>query len=190
AFVEMPLFTPINRPDVLDNHDDANTSHAPSLVRVEEEIRELLLEYQTTLQDWAEGRIEEAHKGFERLLNKDLVARTQDPRVESECNAYCREFGGMSANRLRSLVFANSGRLQMLSEGFQLGWRSMARMDTCNLGTLISSTDHQKASVLNESLAKLETARAFDNDDASYQLAVGQCAMLLGRFDVAVSALL
>ncbi|KAJ2496699.1 Histone transcription regulator 3 [Coemansia sp. RSA 1972] len=186
----MPLFTPINRPDVLDNHDDANTSHAPSLVRVEEEIRELLLEYQTTLRDWAEGRIEEAHKGFERLMSKDLVALIQDPRVEGECNAYCREFGGMSANRLRSLVFANSGRLQMLSEGFQPGWHLMAQIDTCKLDTLISSIDHQKESVLHESLAKLETARAFDNDDASYQLAVGQCAMLLGRFDVAVSALL
>ncbi|KAJ2481726.1 Histone transcription regulator 3 [Coemansia sp. RSA 2131] len=168
----MPLFTPINPPDELDNHDDANTSLAPSLVRVEEEIRELLLEYQATLRDWAEGRIEEAHQGFERLLSKDLVARTQDPRVEGECNAYCREFGGMSANRLRSLVFANSGRLQMISEGFQPGWRSMVRMDTCKLATLISSIDHQKETALHESLAKLETACAFDNGDASYQLAV------------------
>ncbi|KAJ2820623.1 hypothetical protein IWW50_004986, partial [Coemansia erecta] len=112
----MPAFIPINQPDSLDSHDGASTSQTLSLVRVEEEIRELLLEYQAALRQWAVGRIDEAYKGFEKLSAKDLVARVQDPRMEGECDAYCREYGGMGIDRLRSLVFANAGKLQMTSE--------------------------------------------------------------------------
>ncbi|KAJ2453216.1 Histone transcription regulator 3 [Coemansia sp. RSA 2336] len=100
---------------------------------------------------------------------------------EDECDAYSREYGGIGINRFRSLVFASYGRLLMASSGIQTG--ELSDLDDC-----AAALDTDKSSVLYDSLSKLQAALAFDNDDVTYKMAVGQYSMLLGRIDIAISA--
>ncbi|KAJ1752021.1 Histone transcription regulator 3 [Coemansia sp. RSA 1821] len=175
----MPLFTPINPPE---QHETSGSKEAvASLVHVEEEIRELLQQYQAALQLWDEEHFDKACSSFAELSSRDLILAKQDAHVEDECDAYSREYGGISINRFRSLVFANYGRLLMASSDIQTG--EFSDLDDC-----AAAIDASKSLVLYDSLSKLQAALVFDNDDITYKMAVGQYSMLLGRIDIALSA--
>ncbi|KAJ2391221.1 Histone transcription regulator 3 [Coemansia sp. RSA 2611] len=186
----MPLFIPINPPEAASAQSAGASVQSPSLIRVEEEIRGLLHEYQTALRLWAKGCRDEAYRSFDELSSKNLVARVQDPQTETECDAHCREYGGISIDRLRSLVFANAGQLQMIAAGVQCAWKSLAGLDTQDPDATPFDVDPRKETLLRGALAKLEMARAFDGSDTAHHLAVGWCALQLGRLDIAVSAFL
>ncbi|KAJ1721407.1 Histone transcription regulator 3 [Coemansia erecta] len=112
------------------------------------------------------------------------MASVQQPDVESECSAYSKECGGVSMDRLRSLVFTGSGVLRITDDPVLAGAFGSPRIDTLTL----SSHDATKRDILCAALGQLVKAAEFDRSDASHYLMIGQCAMLLGQLDVAISA--
>ncbi|KAJ2623772.1 Histone transcription regulator 3 [Coemansia spiralis] len=187
----MPVFVPVNPPPVPENAGaDAldSTISATPLLRIEEQIRNLVDEYKVALKAWADGQLEEAFRKFDALCNHSLLSQPQETPIEQECTAYSSEYGGMDINYLRALVFMNAGRLHIISNGGP---------DVCtsleSLGNL-ESIDSQTAplfnnkAVLRKAFAFFMEALRFGNADASRYLAIGQCALLLGQPDVAISA--
>ncbi|KAJ1993112.1 Histone transcription regulator 3 [Coemansia umbellata] len=176
----MPVFVPVNPPPVPENAGaDAldSTISATPLLRIEEQIRNLVDEYKVALKAWADGQLEEAFRKFDALCNHSLLSQPQETPIEQECTAYSSEYGGMDINYLRALVFMNAGRLHIISNGGP---------DVCtsleSLGNL-ESIDSQTAplfnnkAVLRKAFAFFMEALRFGNADASRYLAIGQCAL-------------
>ncbi|KAI9501639.1 hypothetical protein BX070DRAFT_236527 [Coemansia spiralis] len=158
----MPVFVPVNPPPVPENAGaDAldSTISATSLLRIEEQIRNLVDEYKVALKAWADGQLEEAFRKFDALCNHSLLSQPQETPIEQECTAYSSEYGGMDINYLRAL----------------------------SIDSQTAPLFNNKA-VLRKAFAFFMEALRFGNADASRYLAIGQCALLLGQPDVAISA--
>ncbi|KAJ2807005.1 hypothetical protein H4S07_003678, partial [Coemansia furcata] len=162
------------------NTDDRNilASHA----RVEEKVRDLVLGYQSVLRTWANGLLREARDDLEALCKNTLVCHKQEPHVESECNAYCMEYGGVPMARLRFLIFANAGYVHMAAVGDQ----TLVGLEL-DLARAPVGPDAEEA--LSKALILLTAALQFDTAGAAHYLTIGHCALLLGQLDVAMSAL-
>ncbi|KAJ2744371.1 Histone transcription regulator 3 [Coemansia sp. BCRC 34301] len=192
----MPVFIPINPPaQQLAQFGEAVStpgSAAPataSLVRVEEKVRDLVLEYQAALKAWAKGLLCDARDGLERLCDNALVCQEQQPQLESECNAYCVEYGGVPMARLRFLVFANMASLHIAIAGGQ----ALASLE--GFGAEPAELDPTRIPIgpdmetaLTKALAFLTLALQFGPADTAHYLTMGRCAMLLGQLDIAMSA--
>ncbi|KAJ2782565.1 Histone transcription regulator 3 [Coemansia javaensis] len=189
----MPAFVPINPPAVAGSDGgDGTADPAAPAARIEDEIRGLIQRYQAALRQWREGRHQEAWAGFSSLAGHALLAQEQERHVECECDAYCREHGGLGINRLRALVFANAAVLQLpaaAAAGGQKAAGLLGRPDFGARGLLGAAADPRTEAALCAALAGLETALGFHGDDAALSLAAGQCAMALGRYGAAIAVL-
>lgn len=190
--IQMVLFVPINPPHELTppgGTDASQLSLAP--VRIEEQIGELLRQYGLALNDWTQGQFSGAVQKLEALCENPLIIDKQDKHVESECNAYCRELGGMDIDRLRCLCFANAGLFCI--------YNSKA-VDSTSVISGTASRDHRllssehltdvPESTLLLGLQRLMAALEYDSAaNMSQYLAASQCAIHLGQLDVAISTL-
>ncbi|KAJ1824127.1 Histone transcription regulator 3 [Coemansia sp. RSA 2675] len=185
----MPAFLPINPPPRLQAQfaeasadTEGLTTKLASRARVEERVRDLVLGYQAALKAWAAGLLRDARESLERMGENELVCRKQEPHVESECNAYCMEYGGVPMDRLRFLVYANIGLLHMAAVGVE----ALAGLE---LDLARTSVGPDVGETLSRALTFLTAALQFDTADATHHLAIGHCALLLGQPDMALSAL-
>ncbi|KAJ1735590.1 Histone transcription regulator 3 [Coemansia biformis] len=185
----MPVFTSINPPPDPRAEAGGNAEQAAPTARIEEEVRELIQGYQAALCQWQKGLCKEAYAGFARLAERELLSHSQERHIESECNAYCQEYGGVSISRLRALVLANVGLVQLAVEaGGQRRW-PLGGLDFDGRGLLGTDADRCEEAAVGAALARLTAALAFDQANTAHRLVAGQCAMALGHYDVAVSVL-
>ncbi|KAJ2009614.1 hypothetical protein GGI04_000266 [Coemansia thaxteri] len=119
----MPVFTPINPPPPPLLSAEASAIEAAvrptASEHIEERIRDLVQEYQEALWTWAKGLLGDALKSLKSLSGDALICTEQEPHIESECNAYCAEYGGVSMTHLRFLVFSNLGYAYVAAAGEQ-----------------------------------------------------------------------
>ncbi|KAJ2853124.1 hypothetical protein GGI22_004995, partial [Coemansia erecta] len=186
----MPLFTPVNPPPApKDFGVDARDGRTPEalLLRVEEQIRHLVQEYKSALRMWADTRFIEAFNKFDDLCKHSLLAQPQEAHIERECSAYCNEYGGMSIEHLRMLVFMNAGRLYICSNGgpdLCVGLDELECADLTRPRALSALCDE---SVLRSALDYFMKALQFGTAGVSHYLTIGQCALLLAQHDMAIS---
>ncbi|KAJ2714435.1 Histone transcription regulator 3, partial [Coemansia spiralis] len=188
----MPVFTPINPPPPPASQDDApgsTTGQAAPAARLEEDIRGLIRRYQAALRQWLRGQHQEACAAFNGLAESALLVRVQELHVESESSAYCKEHGGLSIARLRSLVLANAGVLRLTVEAGGLARHLLGSLGFDERTRLAADADDSEVVAVSEALTQLTAALAFDQANTAHRLAAGQCAMALGRHDVALSVL-
>ncbi|KAJ2723538.1 Histone transcription regulator 3 [Coemansia sp. Benny D115] len=180
----MPLFIPINPPPAADPESleaTAKDSAQAGEQRIEEHVCRLIQEYKQAMLLWSKGQIAEVQAQLDKLLEDPLIAETQELHVESECTAYCREHGGVSMGRLRSLVHTNAGMAKIAGDTSLSKHIGSPNIDFAQLASV-------SGKVLCEALEHLTEAVRLGKGNASHYLVIGQCAMLLGQLDVAVDA--
>ncbi|KAJ2736819.1 Histone transcription regulator 3 [Coemansia sp. BCRC 34962] len=92
------------------------------------------------------------------------------------------EYGGVSMDRLRFLIYANIGCLHMAAAGEH----TLAGLEL-DLARIPVGPDTEET--LRRALDFLTAALRFDAADATHHLTIGHCALLLGQLDLAMSAL-
>ncbi|KAJ2106803.1 Histone transcription regulator 3, partial [Coemansia sp. RSA 922] len=185
----MPAFIPINPPPQAqvqfaetNVYTEGPTTVLASHARVEEKVRDLVLGYQVAMKTWANGQLRDARDNLDALCENVLVCHKQEAHIESECNAYCMEYGGVPMSRMRFLAFANSGYLHMAG----ICEQTLTGLD---VDLVCGSVGPDAEEALSRALTLLTAALQFDTADAAHYLAIGNCALLLGQPDVALSAL-
>ncbi|KAJ2396235.1 hypothetical protein GGI05_001219, partial [Coemansia sp. RSA 2603] len=187
----MPIFIPVNPPPLEPEPlsleatgPDGSLELRLKERRIEEQVRLIVQDYKTGLQLWSNGLIADAISAFDRLSGNSFITNVQPPDIESECNAYSKECGGVSMDRLRSLVFTSSAILRITDDPFLAEALGSPQIDASTL----SNNDATKNDILCTALDQLLKATEFERGDASQHLMIGQCAMLLGQLDIAISA--
>ncbi|KAJ2613479.1 Histone transcription regulator 3 [Coemansia sp. RSA 1365] len=184
----MAVFTPINPPAAPKAEYDSDTSKSASLVRMEEEIQRVVHGYKAALRQWADGRLSEAYTGFKGLSEEEVLFGEQEGGVEGECDAYCKEFGGMSIRRLRALVSANAGELETERVSTRYTWRYTGRLNIHGLNELAVDMDQRTRLKFDKTLMRLQKALKLDSSNTMYYFAMGQYAMALGQHDIGLLA--
>ncbi|KAJ2870661.1 hypothetical protein FB639_004590, partial [Coemansia asiatica] len=187
----MPTFVPINPPPadtvspLSESEGVSGHTGAPAKAkRIEEQICRIVQEYKSALYFWSIGHMTKARSALDRLAENALVAEQQEPDVESECCAYCNEYGGVDMDRLRSLIFTSSGILRIAEDPILANAFGSPQISVVTL----ADTALASSALIVSALQRFLKAEEFALCTAPQYLMIGQCAMLLGQLDIAVSA--
>ncbi|KAJ2636364.1 Histone transcription regulator 3, partial [Coemansia sp. RSA 1286] len=187
----MPTFVPINPPPT----DIVSPSSGPAgesghiggtskAKRIEEQICQIVQDYKSALYSWSNGQMVEARSILDRLAENTLIAEQQEAEIESECRAYSSEHGGVDMDRLRSLIFTGSGIMHVVKDPILAGAFGSPQIDVVSL----ADTALANSSSIISALQQFLKAEEFTACTVPQYLMIGQCAMLLGQLDIAVSA--
>ncbi|KAJ2906991.1 hypothetical protein GGI21_003968, partial [Coemansia aciculifera] len=191
---EKPVHPMMRRVSLVQFADTAADTGEPnalgaSLARVEERVCNVMLAFQAALMAWAKGLTHDARDGLEKLCENDLVCCEQEPHIENECNAYCAEYGSVSMARLRYLIFANTGYVHIAITGEQpLASFDEAGMESTESDLARAPVRPEAEEALRKAMTLMTSALQLGPAETAHYLAMGQCAMLLGQLDLAMSA--
>ncbi|ORX72899.1 hypothetical protein DL89DRAFT_84325 [Linderina pennispora] len=192
-FVAMPTFTPINAQEVAEAQPgDVGDKAAVGVPHAHCRAAGPGLHWRATvtaLRLWNKGPIAEALAKLEELSTSPLISMQQDSHIETECDAYCNEYGGITMSRLRSLVFRGIGSLVI-----QTASRAKHGLVFQNVGTpRFEITDYELepelAEAAHKAVASITTAIRFSQAETTTYLLLAHSAILAGCLDIATSAL-